>query len=61
MNKINSCFSGKVNKIDKALASITKKKRTDSKYIKLRIKEKSYNWATEIQKIMRLLSTTICQ
>ena len=26
MNKINSCFSEKINKIDKALASITKKK-----------------------------------
>ena len=61
INKTKSCFFEKINKIDKPLARLIKKKR-ENQINKIR-NEKGEVTAdnAEIQRIMRLLLTTIWQ
>ena len=56
INKTKSCFFEKINKIDKSLARLIKKKREKNQINKIRNEKgevTTYN--EEIQKIMRLL------
>lgn len=58
VNKTKSCFFEKINKMNKSLARITKKKRERIQIHKIRNeREKKIPDTTEIQKIMRLLYT----
>ena len=62
INKTKSCFFEKINKIDKHLARLIKKKREKNQINKIR-NEKGEVTAdnAEIQRIMRRLLTTIWQ
>ena len=57
VNKTKSWFFEKINKIDKPLARLIKKKREKNEINK--IKNENGKITTEIQRIMRLLSATI--
>ena len=57
INKNKSWFFEKINKIDKPLARLIKKKREKNEINK--IKNENGKITTEIQRIMRLLSATI--
>ena len=59
INKCKSWFFEKINKIDKPLARLIKKKREKNEINK--IKNENGKITTEIQRIMRLLSAIICQ
>ena len=59
INKTKTWFFEKINKIDKPLARLIKKKREKNEINK--IKNENGKITTEIQRIMRLLSATICQ
>ena len=62
INKAKSWFFEKINKIDKPLARLIKKKREKNQINKIRNENgKITTDNTEIQKIMRLLTATICQ
>ena len=62
INKAKSWFFKKINKIDKPLASLIKKKREKNQINKIRNEnEEITTHNTEIQRIMRLLSAIICQ
>ena len=62
INKSKSWFYEKINKIDKPLARLTKKKREKNQINKIRNENGEITTDnTEIQRIMRLLSATICQ
>ena len=62
INKAKSWFFGKINKIDKQLARLIKKKREKDQINKVRNENGGITTDnTEIQRIMRLLSATICQ
>ena len=62
INKAKSWFFEKINKIDKPLARLIKKKREKNQIEKSRNENEEITTNnTEIQRIMRLLSATICQ
>ena len=62
INKTKSWFFEKINKIDKPLARLIKKKREKDQINKIRNENGEITTDnTEIQRIMRLLSATICQ
>ena len=62
INKSKSWFYEKINKIDKPLARLIKKKREKDQINKIRNENGEITTDnTEIQRIMRLLSATICQ
>ena len=62
INKTKSWFFEKMNKIDKPLARLIKKKRERTHINKIRNEKGEITTdTTEIQMIMRLLQTTICQ
>ena len=62
VNKTKSWFFEKINKIDKPLARFIRKKREKNQINKIRNENGEITTDnTEIQKIMRLLSATICQ
>ena len=61
-NKTKSWFFEKVNKIDKPLARLIKKQREKNQINKIRNENREITTDnTEIQRIMRLLSATICK
>jgi len=59
MNKTKSWFFEKVNKIDKSLARLIKKKREKNQINKIRSEKEVTIDNTETQRIMRLLWTTL--
>ena len=60
INKTKSWFFKKINKIDKPLARLIKKKREKNQINKLRNENGEITTDnTEVQRIMRLLSATI--
>ena len=62
INKSKSWFYEKINKIDKPLARLIKKKREKDQINKIRNENGEITTDnTERQRIMRLLSATICQ
>ena len=62
INKTKSWFFEKINKIDKPLARLIKKKREKDQINKIRnVKGEVARDNTEIQRIMRLLRTTTWQ
>ena len=62
INKTKSWFFEKINKIHKPLARLIKKKRERTQVNKIRNEKGEITTdTTEIQRIMRLLQTTICQ
>ena len=62
INKSKSWFFEKINKIDKPLARLIKKKREKNRINKIRNKKGEVTTDNaEIQRIMRLLLTTIWQ
>ena len=62
INKAKSCFFERINKIDKPLARLIKEKREKNQINKIRNENGEITTDnTEIQRIMRLLSATICQ
>ena len=62
INKGKSWFFEKINKIDKPLARLIKKQREKNQINKIRNENgEIITDNTEIQRIMRLLSATICQ
>ena len=62
INKTKSWFFEKINKIDKPLARLIKNKREKNRINKIRNENGEITADnTEMQRIMRLLSVTICQ
>ena len=62
INKSKIWFFEKINKIDKPLARLIKKKRERMQIIKIRNEKGEITTnTTEIQRIIILLLTTICQ
>ena len=62
INKTKSLFFEKINKIDKPLARLIKKQREKNQINKIRNENGEITTDnTEIQRIVRLVSTTICQ
>ena len=62
INKAKSWFFAKINKIDKPLARLIKKQREKKQINKIRNENGAITTDnTERQRIMRLLSATICQ
>ena len=62
INKTKSCFFEKINKADKHLAKLIKKKREKNRINKIRNEKGEVTTDNaEIQRIMRLLWTTIWQ
>ena len=62
INKTNSWFFEKINKIDKPLARLIKKKREGTQINKIRNEKGEVTTDTaEIQSILRLLQATLCQ
>ena len=62
IKKANSWFFERINKIDKPLARLTKKQRDKNQINKIRNENGEITTDNkEIQRIMRLLSVTICQ
>ena len=62
INKAKSWFFERINKIDKPLARLIKKQREKNIINKIRNENGEITTEnTEIQRIMRLLSATICQ
>ena len=62
ISKSKSWYFEKINKIDKPLARLIKKKREKDQINKIRNENGEITTDnTEIQRIMRLLSATICQ
>ena len=62
INEMKSWFIEKINKIDKPLARLIKKKRERTQINKIRNEKGEVKTdITEIQRIMRLLHSTICQ
>ena len=62
INKAKSWFFEKLNKIDKSLARLIKKQREKNQINKIRNENGEITTDnTEIQRIMRLLSATICK
>ena len=62
INKVKSWFFEKINKRDKPVARLIKKQREKNQINKIRNENgKITTDNTEIQKIMRLLTATICQ
>ena len=63
INETKSCFSEKINKIDKPLARLIKKKKERTQISQIRNeKRKVITDSTEISRnIKRLLWTTVCQ
>ena len=62
INKAKIWFFEKINKIDKPLARLIKKKREKNQINKIRNENGEITTdSTEIQRIMRLLSAMICQ
>ena len=62
INKNKSWFFEKINKIDKPLARHIKKKREKTQINRIRNEKGKVTTGTaEIQRIMRLLQSTICQ
>ena len=62
INKAKSWFFEKINKIDKPLARPIKKQGENNQINKVRNENGEITTGnTEIQRIMRLLSATICQ
>ena len=62
ISKAKSWFFEKINKMDKPLARFIKKKREKNQINKIRNENGEITTDnTEIQRIMRLLSATICQ
>ena len=62
INKTKSWFFGKINKIDKPLARLIKKKERRIKSTKLEMKKERLQWKCRITKdYKRLLRTTIWQ
>ena len=62
INKTNSWFLEEINKIDKPLARLIKKKREKNQINKIRHENGEITTDnTEIQRIIRVLSATICQ
>ena len=62
IKKTKSWFFKKINKIDKPLARLTKKKREKTQINRIRNEKGEVTTDTaEIQRIMRLLQATICQ
>ena len=62
INKTKRWFFEKINKIDKPLARLIKKKRERTQINKIRNEKGEITTDTaEIQRIMRLLQKTICQ
>ena len=62
INKTKSWFFEKINKIDKPLARLIKKQREKNQINKIRNENGEITTDnTEIQRIMRVLSTIICQ
>ena len=62
INKAKSWFLERINKIDKPLARLIKKQREKNQINKIRNEDGAITTDnTEIQRIMRLLSATICQ
>ena len=62
INKIKSWFFEKINKIDKPLARLIKKKREKNQINKIRSENGEIPTDNrEMQSILRLLSATICQ
>ena len=61
INKTKSWFFEKINKIDKTLARLTKKKREKTQINRIRNEKEVTNDTGEIQRIERLLQATICQ
>ena len=62
INEAKSRFFEKINKIDKPLARLIKKKREKNQINRIRNENGEITTDnTEIQRIMRLLSATICQ
>ena len=61
INKTKSWFLEKINKIDKQLARLIKKKRENNQINRIRNENGEITTDNiEIQRIMRLLSPTIC-
>ena len=61
INKTKSWFFKKINKIDKLLARVIKKKREKNQINRIRNENGEITTDNiEIQRIMRLLSPTIC-
>ena len=62
INKTKSWFFERINKIDKPLARLIKKQRKKNQIHKIRNENGEITTDNkEIQRIMRLLSVTICQ
>ena len=62
INKTKSLFFEKINKIDKPLARLIKKKRAKTQTNRIRNEKGEVTTDTaEIQRIMRLLQATLCQ
>ena len=62
INKAKTWFFERINKIDKPLARLIKKQREKNQINKIRNENGEITTDnTEIQRIMRLLSATICQ
>ena len=62
INKIKNWFFKKINKIDKPLATLIKKKRENNQINRIRNENGEITTDNiEIQRIMRLLSATKCQ
>ena len=62
MNKTKSWFFEKINKIDKPLARLIKKKRERTQINEIRNeKEEVTTDTTEIKHLKRLLQATLCQ
>ena len=62
INKTKSWYSEKINKIDKPLAKLIKKKREKTQINRIRNEKGEVTTDTaEIQRTMRLLQATICQ
>ena len=53
INKTKSCFFEKINKIDKPLARLIKKKREKTQINRIRNKKEVTTYTAEIQRIMR--------
>ena len=61
INKARSWFFERINKLDKLLARLIKKQREKNQINKIRNENGEITTDnTEIQRIMRLLSTTMC-
>ena len=61
INKTKSWFFEKINKIDKPLARLTRKKRDKTQINGIKNEKEVTTDTAEIQSIMRLLQATICQ